>query len=84
MSETAIKPKWGTYKVATRYSGISTRLLQVHVAEGNIRSALVKKPGSERGVRLIDLDSLDAFIEQGIGAKVDLEMNRNRKGASAQ
>ena len=84
MTDQYVRPKWGTYKVATRYSGISTRLLQVHVAEGNIRSALVKKPGSERGVRLIDLDSLDAFIEQGIGAKVDLEMNRNRKGASAQ
>ncbi len=84
MTDQYVRPKWGNKKVAVRHSGFSPRLLDSHIAEGNIRSSLVARPGCKRGIRLIDLDSLDAFIEQGIGAKVDLEMNRNRKGASAR
>ncbi len=84
MTDQLVRPKWANLKVAEKYSGLSTRILQVYVAEELVRSSLVKKPGCGRGVRLIDLDSLDAFIEQGIGAKVELEMNANRKGASAR
>ena len=84
MSQKALKSKWGTYKGAKEYSGISIPVLEVYVKNNLVRSSLVARPGCKRGIRLIDLDSLDAFIEQGIGAKVDLEMNRNRKGASAR
>lgn len=73
-----IRPKWAGLKVARQYSGFSIRLLQAYIADDLIRSSLVKKPGCGRGVRLIDLDSLDAFIERGIGEKVNLEMNEKR------
>lgn len=83
MSQQALKSKWGTYKGAKQHSGISIPVLEVYVRENLVRSSLVARPGCKRGIRLIDLDSLDAFIEQGIGAKVDLEMNRDRKGVKA-
>jgi hypothetical protein len=73
-----IRPKWAGLKVAKQYSGFSIRLLQAYIADDLIRSSLVKKPGCKRGIRLIDLESLDAFIEKGIGAKVELEMNEKR------
>lgn len=76
MRNQALKKKWGTLKESNRYSGISTRLLQVYVAENLVRSSLLKKPGNARGIRLIDLESLDALIEKGIGERVDLVMNR--------
>jgi hypothetical protein len=84
MSQQALKSKWGTYKVSNKYSGISIPVLEVYVRENLVRSSLVTRPGCKRGIRLIDLESLDAFIEKGIGAKVELEMNANRKGASAR
>lgn len=33
------------------------------MAKGLILSALLKKPGAKRGRRIIDLDSLDLYLE---------------------
>ncbi len=49
--------RWATLKDAATYCGLS------------IVSTLVKRPNATRGRRLIDLRSLDAWIEQGIGDK---------------
>ena len=73
---TTATPRWGTYQQSRRHSGLSARLLQDFVRDGLVRSSLVKKPGTQRGVRLIDLRSLDEFIELGVGGKVDLAMNK--------
>lgn len=75
MTATTNTPRWATYKQAKVHSGLSIRLLQDYVSSDLIRSAVVMKPHSKRGVRLIDLKSLDDFIEQGIGQKVELAMN---------
>lgn len=72
--------RWGNYNAANHYSGLSIRLLQDFVKDDLIRSSVVRKPGSKRGVRLIDLRSLDEFIERGVGARNELEMNSNRSG----
>ena len=78
------RPRWGNYWQAHLHSGLSTRLLQDYVSDELIRSSIVRKPGAKRGVRLIDLNSLDEFIERGVGAKCDLEMNaRSNKGGNA-
>ena len=77
---TIAQPRWGNYQQSRRYSGLSTRLLQDYVKDNLVRSSLVLKPGSRRGVRLIDLNSLDALIEAGVGRKTELEMNSNRGG----
>jgi len=78
--QTEMEPRWGTYQQTRRYSGLSERLLQDYVASNLIRSSVVRKPGARRGMRLIDLRSLDEFIERGIGQKNELEMNFNREG----
>ena len=75
MKEESIAPKWANLRVAAKYSCLSTRLLETYIEYGLIRSALIKKPGRERGVRLIDLDDLNRFIEGSIGQRVELKMN---------
>ncbi len=44
------------------------------LASGRIHRhpVLVRRPGRRRGKRLIDLRSLDEFIESGIGGKSDM------------
>ena len=79
---TQLRPRWGKKPMAARYSGLSVRLLDDLVSRNIVRSSLVRQPGCERGVRLIDLDSLDAYIEAGVGQKVELEMNQARKGGA--
>jgi len=34
------------------------------IKEKSFRSVLVKRPGAKRGLRLIDLDSLETFLEK--------------------
>lgn len=69
--------RWGNYKQANAYSGLSVRLLQDYVRDELVRSSIVLKPGAKRGVRLIDLASLDALIERGVGLKAEVPMNLN-------
>jgi hypothetical protein len=70
--------KWGGYEKAAEFSGLSTRLLEDLVAKGLIESSLVTKPGCKRGVRVINLESLDAYIAKGIGEKFEMKMNEGR------
>jgi hypothetical protein len=78
MNANTVTPRWGTYKQASRHSGLSIRLLQDFVRLNLIRSSVVTKPGAKRGTRLVDLPSLDGYIEAGIGKITELEMNSNR------
>ena len=80
--ETQVKARWVKKAQASVYSGLSVRLLDDLVSRGIVRSSLVRQPGCKRGARLINLASLDEFIEQGIGQKVDLEMNHNREATA--
>lgn len=70
MSDTS-KPRWGNYRQAAKRSGLSIRLLQDYVSSHLVRSSVVLKPGASRGVRLIDLESLEAFIEAGVAKTVE-------------
>ena len=76
MGNQSITPRWLTLTQASIYSGLGTRVLQNHIRAEYIRSSNVCAPGSTRGRRLIDRESLDAFIEAGIGKKTDLVMNK--------
>lgn len=82
MNEINTTPRWGNYKQARAHSGLSVRLLQDYVKDGLIRSSVVTKPGAKRGVRLLDLHSLDDLIEAGVGSSpVSLAMNASRGNA---
>jgi hypothetical protein len=61
-----ISPRWATLKQAASYSGLSDRHLYTLIGDGLIRSSLVKRPNASRGRRLVDLRSLDDWIESGL------------------
>jgi hypothetical protein len=61
-----ISPRWATLKQAASYSGLSDRHLYTLIGDGLIRSSLVKRPNASRGRRLVDLHSLDGYIETGL------------------
>jgi hypothetical protein len=52
---------WLNLKDAKAYSGLSIRTLERRAAEGAFETSL-------RGVRLINRESLDAWIRDGVGA----------------
>ena len=71
--------RWLTLEAAAIYSGIGARTLQSRIKDGAIRSSNCCAPGASRGRRLIDRESLDSFIESGVGAPpTALAMNANR------
>lgn len=79
----SITPRWLSYDQAANYSGLGKRVLQNHVKAGYVRSSNCIAPGCSRGRRLIDRESLDAFIEAGVDRPPsDLVMNRDRSSAS--
>ncbi|MDB4781351.1 helix-turn-helix domain-containing protein [Akkermansiaceae bacterium] len=59
-------PRWATIKNAAEYSDLSKRHLYNLIGDGLIRSSLAKRPNASRGRRLIDLRSLDSWIEKGL------------------
>jgi hypothetical protein len=63
MQNHLIPPRWGTYAVASRFSGLSTRLLEDLVKDELVISSLARRPGRSRGIRLIDLESLQNYIQ---------------------
>jgi len=65
--------RWATLSGAEQYSGIGERTLRAAINAGTLRSALVLlKDGNRRGKRLIDLRSLDQWIEAHVGGTADL------------
>ncbi len=83
LNQPNVKPRWASLKQASRYSGIGTRALENAIAGGILRSSLVLSfPGAKRGRRLVDLLSLDSWIEEGVGRRASLPylVNNQRKG----
>ena len=64
-----LEPRWATMEGAAVYSGLSRALLWAAAKEGHIRSANVRRGADKRrGRRLVDLRSLDAWIERWVNA----------------
>jgi hypothetical protein len=74
------RPKWLTYQTAPRYCGLCARTLQNYEKAGLIRVANVIMPGSKRGRKLIDRESLDEFIEANIGKKTMVPICQKKGG----
>lgn len=62
-----VTPRWLTFQQGAIYSGLSTGTLRNYELAGHIAVANVIQGGSSRGRKLIDRESLDAFIEGSIG-----------------
>jgi len=58
-----VQPKWLRISDACRVSGIGRSLLYQHLKTGRIKSVALRERNKVRGIRLINADSLDAFIE---------------------
>jgi hypothetical protein len=59
-----LNPRWLRIPTAVKYAGLSRSKLYELLSEGRIRSVCVKShKGAERGVRLIDRESIDLFME---------------------
>jgi hypothetical protein len=65
----ASPPRWLTYQTAPKYCGLSARTLLNYELAGLIKVANVIQPGSKRGRKLIDRESLDQLIEESFGKK---------------
>jgi hypothetical protein len=58
-----LNPRWLRIPAAVKYSGLSRSKLYELLSEGRIKSICVKSyRGAERGVRLLDRESVDAFM----------------------
>jgi len=58
-----LQPRWFRIPDACTVSGIGRSLLYRHLAAGRIKSVCLRDRNKLRGVRLINADSLFAFIE---------------------
>jgi len=74
-----IVPRWLTLKGAAIHTGLSERTIENHVRANLVISSNVVMPGATRGRRLVERESLDAFIEQWISGNTDLAINRRRR-----
>jgi hypothetical protein len=60
------EPQWGKPAwVAQRYGLPRYRVFEL-IKEGHFRSALIKRKGRKKGLRLIDLRSVDRYLEQHV------------------
>jgi Helix-turn-helix domain len=59
-----LNPRWLRIPAAVKYSGLSRSKLYELLSEGRIRSICVRsQKGAQRGIRLIDRESIDLFME---------------------
>jgi len=60
-----LNPRWLRIPTAVKYSGLSRSMLYELLSDGRIRSICVKsQKWARRGVRLIDRESIDLFMER--------------------
>jgi hypothetical protein len=59
-----VKPEWLRLPDAVRVSGIGRSTLYMLIKSGEVRSASIRKRNRTRGIRLINRDSLNDYIEK--------------------
>jgi hypothetical protein len=72
-----LRPRWMKVPAAVRYSGLSRAKLYILLASGEIRSASVRIKGKDRGIRIIDRESIDKFLSRNVMGTV---WNKSRSG----
>jgi hypothetical protein len=58
-----LRPQWFRIPDACAVSGIGRSLLYRHLSSGRIKSVCLRERNNARGIRLVNADSLFAFIE---------------------
>ena len=62
-----LQPRWLRIPAAVSYSGISRAKLFILLADREIKSASIRSKGKERGIRVVDRESIDRFLEARSG-----------------
>jgi hypothetical protein len=73
----AAKPEWYRLSDAIRVSGIGRSSLYELIREGRVKSVCLRKRNNTRGIRLINADSLTAFLNSFVN-----ETRRHDEGAA--
>lgn len=81
MSKIPIKPAWLTYPGAENYTGLSVRTIERRVADGTLVATYVKPKGAKRGRRLICRESIDKWLEDGIGQSHGMPVGGGKEDA---
>lgn len=58
----SLKPEFLRIPAAVEYSGLSRTSLYDFIAEGRLKSTVLRKRCNVRGIRLVELKSLDALL----------------------
>ena len=78
--------RWMTFQSAAKYLGVHIRTVENWEKLGCFKVARVIAPGKVKGRVLIDRHSLDAYIEQFVGASpqvIPMNTQRNAKREAA-
>ena len=78
IAKTTVPPKWLRIPVACRYSGLSRSILYRLLNEGLIKSVCVRDKNKIRGIRLIAIESIDAFLSSLPTAEVPRGQGQKR------
>lgn len=78
-----LKPEWVRIPDATSIFGIGRSRLYVLIEEGKIRSSVIRDRGKIRGIRLLNYDSLAAFVEGSVVEPKGSETPGQPTGAAA-
>jgi len=80
-----IQPEWARIPDAIRFSGIGRSRLYQLIDEGKIRSVCLRERKKSRGIRLIHLPALDAYISSFEGNEKGQDNgNAKRNGRARQ
>jgi hypothetical protein len=58
-----LKPRWLRVPAAVNYSGISRAKFYILLSSGVIKSAAICSRGKLRGIRVVDRESIDRYLE---------------------
>ncbi len=79
-----IKRRWLSLEESGYHAGVSKRLIEIWEKRGFIRVSRVITPGSIKGRVLVDVESLDKFIESYIGTPPHAAAVNRKREDSAQ
>jgi len=57
------KPKYGDFRYVEQHYGVTKGVLYPLFQDGRVKSIVIQNAGTSRGKRLINLESLEAYLE---------------------
>ena len=66
-----LRPEWLRIPDAVRYSGIGRSSLYTLIGDQKIKSVSIRKRGAIKGIRLVSVDSIDAYLDSLAEARCD-------------